>query len=139
LLPSSGCSVGVTGLAATCPDKTEDDKAEPKKEPTQAERVALALRMLDVSLLHNPRDAAAWYLRALCHLLRKETLGAESDMRRAIRLEDPSYFPDASSRRAERLRLLEPLQGDVRRQAEELRRKVTLDILAGKPALRLAP
>jgi hypothetical protein len=139
LQPGASRSTGVCGLAAICPDKPAEGKAEAKKELTQEERVALALQMLNVSLLHNPRDAAAWYLRALCHLLRRETVEAERDMRRLVRLEDPDFFPDASSRRAERLRLLEPLQGAVRRQAEELKKKVELDVLAGRPAIRLAP
>ncbi len=138
LQPFPTCDTGFTGLAAEL-DAKKGGATRPKAEMTQEERIAKALGMLDVSLLHNPRDATAWYLRATCHLLRKDTLLAERDMRRLLRQEDSRIYGDAPVRRGERLRLLEPLQGDVRRNAEKVRRKVEIDILSGKPPLRLAP
>ncbi|MFO0929811.1 MAG: hypothetical protein U0736_22765 [Gemmataceae bacterium] len=94
-------------------------------------RYADTLRRLGTTLRHDSDDSTAWYLRAMAHLLAGDEGQARLALRRMHRLEQDRQI--GRVRRIERLRAVEPLQGDVRRRLEELHRQVVLDVKRNTP------
>src|SRR5207249_3203835 len=50
------------------------------------ERVEEALAQVTTTILHDPEDSTAWYIRGLCYLLRGDLEQAERDLRRTVQL-----------------------------------------------------
>ena len=100
------------------------------------QRVDRALRMLDLALLHDPRENTAWYLRATCYLERNDTLLVSRDLRQLV-IEE-SAEGEGKNRKRERLIKCEHLQGDFRRRLDGMRKRIAEDIRTGLPPLKLS-
>lgn len=67
------------------------------------------IALLDSAILHNPKDATAWFVRAMCHLAVNDEELAERDAFRVLAIERSIYYDQRSH-----LRRLERLQGNLR-------------------------
>jgi hypothetical protein len=100
------------------------------------ERVDEALAQVSTTILHDPEDSTAWYIRGLCWMLKCDMEQSERDLRRTVQLEKEGvrYPGPRANLRLERLELL---QGKSRERLNEIKLKVLNEVEAGKPPLAL--
>ncbi len=100
------------------------------------DRVDDALALISTAILHDTEDSTAWYVRALCYLLKGEQEQAERDLRRTVLLEKEGvrYPGPRANLRLERLELL---QTKTREKVNDVKLKVLNDVESGKPPLAL--
>ena len=87
-------------------------------------------------LLHVPGDSTAWYVRSIAYQVRNDPTLVRRDLRRMTAIE--RLDEDGRARQAERLEMLEHVQGDFRRQLEAVRKKAALEMDKGVPPLQLS-
>jgi hypothetical protein len=129
-MPTSGNDEGAEDLPPQLPPFTAKDSAG---KPLLPKHVALAsIAYLDNSILHNPYDSTAWYLRALCYLsLGNERLAAR-DIRRMQEIET-----EQSDAKVLRMTKLELVQGKLRVLTNEFAAHVAVMDLSGPPKMLL--
>ena len=76
-------------------------------------RIRAAMQTLDAAILQVPGDSTGWFLRAMCHDLKRDRLQADRDMRRVAALESEANLDQTQF--ATRLRRIEMPQGSLRR------------------------
>jgi hypothetical protein len=89
-----------------------------------------------VALLHDPESSASWYVRAMFYRMKNDMVRANRDLRRMLELE--SDLASGKRRREDRLRKIERLQGDIRRQMANLEQKNLEAIKGGVPAMTVS-
>jgi hypothetical protein len=133
---AAGVRVQVTGPPLTQDLRVVEESILKAVQELKFLRIEPAIQLTTTAILHEPEDSTAWYLRALCYLLRGDTEQADRDLRRTVQLEREGVrYP--GPRAALRLERLELLQSKYRQMLNERRKRVLSEVEAGKPPLTL--